>query len=145
MHNLHIDYWSGEQETILFESWKFPSLPWILQCKELPNPWTMWGGYSLYKGSHIGNVKIGPKGVQCPEMSSVSLSSNFEPKDKLLTLYCIFSLPVVVPEDQPLTYFLLFYFQKFYYMDPSKSYFTLKESGSSLKFSCTNNLPTGFT
>ena len=41
--------------------------------KNYPTPWTMWGGLSYNKGSHMGNVKIGPRNVTCPEMSTVSL------------------------------------------------------------------------
>ncbi len=41
-------------------------------AKNYPTPWTMWGLCSQNKGSHIGNVKIGPEGVKCPEFSTVS-------------------------------------------------------------------------
>ncbi len=34
-----------------------------------PTPWTMWGGKS--PGSHVGNIKIGPRQLKCPEDSSV--------------------------------------------------------------------------
>ena len=34
-----------------------------------PTPWTMWGGES--PGRPIGNIKIGPAGLQCPEDNPV--------------------------------------------------------------------------
>ncbi len=40
--------------------------------KNYPTPWTMWGLRSQNKRSHIGDIKIGPEGVKCPEFSTVS-------------------------------------------------------------------------
>ena len=37
--------------------------------KWYPTPWTMWGGTT--PGKHIGNIKIGPKGLNCPEDNPV--------------------------------------------------------------------------
>ena len=37
--------------------------------KWYPTPWTMWGGTT--PGNHIGNIKIGPKGLNCPEDNPV--------------------------------------------------------------------------
>ncbi len=36
--------------------------------KEYPTPWTMWGGSP---GDHIGNIKIGPAQLKCPEDNPV--------------------------------------------------------------------------
>ena len=36
--------------------------------KEYPTPWTMWGGSP---GDHIGNIKIGPAQLRCPEDNPV--------------------------------------------------------------------------
>ena len=41
--------------------------------EDYPTPWTMWGSPSRIKGTHIGNVKIGPKNISCPEKSTVSV------------------------------------------------------------------------
>ncbi len=36
-----------------------------------PAPWTMWGGPKSSIGSHVGNIKLGPKGLLCPEFYKV--------------------------------------------------------------------------
>ena len=36
-----------------------------------PVPWTMWGGPVHHPGDHIGNIKIGPSNLSCPEQFSV--------------------------------------------------------------------------
>ncbi len=38
---------------------------------EYPVPWTMWGGPVHHPGDHIGNIKIGPSNLSCPEQFSV--------------------------------------------------------------------------
>ena len=38
--------------------------------KQYPAPWTMWGGNS--PGFHVGNIKMGPRGLKCPEDNSVN-------------------------------------------------------------------------
>ncbi len=37
-------------------------------------PWTMWGGSIDLDRVRLGNIKIGPKGIQCPEHQHVSNS-----------------------------------------------------------------------
>ncbi len=37
-----------------------------------PTPWTMWGLPVQFQETHIGNVKLGPAGTKCPELSTVS-------------------------------------------------------------------------
>ncbi len=39
--------------------------------------WTMWGGSIDPDQVRIGNVKIGPKGIQCPEQQQVMFCYNF--------------------------------------------------------------------
>ncbi len=36
-----------------------------------PTPWTMWAGDDYPSGSHIGNIKIGPSDIDCPENNMV--------------------------------------------------------------------------
>ena len=42
--------------------------------RNYPTPWTMWGGNKFRPGDHIGNVKIGPAGMRCPEDAKVNES-----------------------------------------------------------------------
>ena len=36
-----------------------------------PTPWTMWSEKTHPLGSHVGNIKISPRGVDCPENALV--------------------------------------------------------------------------
>ncbi len=36
-----------------------------------PTPWTMWGTSVYWTRTHIGNIKIGPQGLGCPENGKV--------------------------------------------------------------------------
>ncbi len=119
--------------------------------EDYPTPWTMWGSPSRIKGTHIGNVKIGPKNIYCPEKSTVSVVTCIS--------YSFIQLSAIGRTFQKLfigyaarfsTCQILFFtpiiFQKFYYIDPLAYYQgILKESNGSLQFSCNNNLPKGFT
>ena len=43
----------------------------VMEEDYYPVPWTMWGGPTMRPGDHIGNIKIGPKNLSCPENYSV--------------------------------------------------------------------------
>ncbi len=50
-----------------------------------PVPWTMWGGPNRQPGDHVGNIKIGPKNLSCPENFSVQhLKCLASPVNKIL-------------------------------------------------------------
>ncbi len=38
-------------------------------------PWTIWGGAINPERINIGNVKLGPKGIQCPEHHQVMIKN----------------------------------------------------------------------
>ncbi len=50
-----------------------------------PVPWTMWGGPNRQPGDHVGNIKIGPKNLSCPENHTVNYFISF---GQLLQVIC---------------------------------------------------------
>ncbi len=58
-----------------------------------PVPWTMWGGPNRQPGDHVGNIKIGPKNLSCPENFSVQhLKCLASPVNKIM---CFLTLQVL--------------------------------------------------
>ncbi len=70
---LLLDQRTCERQTFLHEKWKSTCFPGIfLNAANYPTPWTMWGLPVRQQDVHIGNVKLGPAGTRCHELSSVS-------------------------------------------------------------------------
>ena len=42
--------------------------------KNYPTPWIMWAGESYPAGSNVGNIKMGPATLDCPENTLVIYS-----------------------------------------------------------------------
>ncbi len=40
---------------------------------QYPTPWTMWAGPVKKPGDHVGNIKIGPAHLKCPEDYAVGV------------------------------------------------------------------------
>ena len=43
---------------------------------DYPLPWTMWGGPGYSPGTHVGNIKFGPKTIACPDAYKVGANMN---------------------------------------------------------------------
>ncbi len=55
---------------------------------DYPLPWTMWGGPGYSPGTHVGNIKFGPKNIACPHHYKVMCVNYFEQNLTLLLLLC---------------------------------------------------------
>ena len=41
---------------------------------DYPTPWNAWG-WPDFRAPHIGNLKLGPKGIECPENATVDFQN----------------------------------------------------------------------
>ena len=46
----------------------------FINVSNYPAPWKMWAGDSYPSNSHFGNIKIGPKNLECPENTLVNVT-----------------------------------------------------------------------
>ncbi len=94
-------------------------------------PWTIWGGAINPERINIGNVKLGPKGIQCPEHHQVM------PKN--LT-YHIRTKPSL--KKKQINYSN---FQTLYFFEPGFYYGGMNDSRGAVKLKCgANDLPEGY-